>query len=230
MFILAVVCSLSLGMAENIELNRQLSQNVQAVRKRNYRSVQREKKRRAFFIHDYVRTKYPNIFIEGNEMYQRFMDKYPTKPDFTKTYYFRKWQQKMDQNRTCLMVPHLPILSSPDTLQRAATSDEKDTDEQNPIPQSTKQQAPQEQDTIQLNEEVIDNGVQNTDQHNETSNQFTQMSLEEIDRAVDQIVAALQADGQLQNILTDPEFDLPADVWENELAIPDDLLENELGW
>ena len=217
-----------------IELNRELSQNVHAVRKRNYRSVQREKRRRSFFVHDYVRTKYPNIYTECNGIYQKFMDKYPTKPDFTKTYYFRKWQQKMDQSRTGLMLPHLPILSSPDTLRQAATSYKQGTVEQEPKPQSANQQAPQEQDmfevidsSVQNTEEVIDNSVQNTD---ETSNLCTQMSLDELDRAVDQIIASLQSDDQLRNMLVDPEFDLPPDVWENELSIPDDMLENELDW
>ena len=220
-----------------IQLNRELSQNVQAVRKRKYRSVQREKRRRSFFVHDYVRTKYPDIYTESNQVYQKFMDKYPTKLDFTKTYYFRKWQQKVDQGRTCLMLPHLPILSSPDTLLQAATSYNQGTVEQEPIPQeqdmfevidSGIQNTEEVIDSgVQNTEEVIDNSVQNTD---ETSNLFTEMSVDELDRAVEQIVASLQSDDQLQNILTHPELDLPLDIWENELTIPDDMLENELHW
>ena len=204
---------------------RELSQSVQAVQKRKSRSVQREKRRRSFFIHDYVRTKYPGIFNEANEMYQGFVEKYPSKPDFCKTYYFKKWQRKIDESRSCLMLPHLPILTSPDSLhQRAATSHEQATDEQAPDEQEPEEQAPEEQ----LHEEVIECGVQNTQQTEETSLQFSQMSLEEIDRAVDQIVTALQADDELRNMVT--EFDLPDDVWQNELAIPDYVLETELDW
>ena len=225
---------------------RELSQNVQAVQKRKYRTVQREKRRRSFFIHDYIRTKYPGIFNEANSMYQMFVEKYPSKPDFTKSYYFKKWQRKIDQTKTCLMIPHLPILASPTTLQQRATvqqpeeqatvqQPEEQATVQQPEEQATVQQPeeqgtvqqPEEQGThdettIQFNEEVIDSDVQ------DQTDQFVQMSLEEIDRAVDHIVASLQNDEELRDIF--PECDLPEDVWEKELAIPDYVLEDELMW
>ena len=93
-----------------IQLSRELSNNTQAVRKRHYRTVLKEKKRRSFFVHEYVCTKYPNIYTEANSMYQTLVDKYPEKVDFTKLYYFKKWQKKMDQSTSQLYVPHLPIL------------------------------------------------------------------------------------------------------------------------
>ena len=174
---------------------RELSQNVQAVQKRKYRTVQREKRRRSFFIHDYIRTKYPGIFNEANSMYQMFVEKYPSKPDFTKSYYFKKWQRKIDQTKTCLMIPHLPILASPTTLQQRATvqqpeeqatvqQSEEQATVQQPEEQATVQQPeeqgtvqqPEEQGThdettIQFNEEVIDSDVQ------DQTDQFVQMSL-----------------------------------------------------
>ena len=52
------------------------------------------------------------------------------------------------------------------------------------------------------------------------------MSLEEIDRAVQHIVESIQNEEELQDILSD----LPEDVWEKELAIPDYVLEDELTW
>ena len=212
---------------------RQLSQNTQAVQKRKVRVVQREKRRRSFFVHDYVRTKYPGIFSEANALYQKFMDKYPTKPDFTKTYYFRKWQKKIDDSRPCLMVPHLPVqLMSAESLQQHCS---KSTTNEQSNEQSNEQV--NEQDNIQVREEVVDQGIQSNGQDNEQANQqeeintqFVQMPIEEIDRAVDQIVATLQADDQLRNMMADVEFDLPADVWEKELALPDYVLENELEW
>ena len=207
-------------MATSIPLSRELSQNVRAVQKRQYRSVQREKRRRTFFIHDYVRTKYPGIFNEANSMYQMFVQKYPHKADFTKTYYFRKWQKKMDQTKSCLMIPHLPILTSSATLQQLSTGQQ--VEEQ--VQQSEEQvQQPEEQGdeiNIQVREEVIESDVQNQ------TDQFAQMSLEEIDRAVQHIVESIQNEEELQDILSD----LPEDVWEKELAIPDYVLEDELTW
>ena len=224
-------------MAASISLMRELSQNVDAVRKRKYRTVQREKRRRAYFIHDYIRTKYPGIFNEANGTYQMFVEKYPSKPDFTKTYYFKKWQRKIDQTKTCLMIPHLPILASPTTLHQRATvqQPEEQVTVQQPEEQGTIQQ-PEEQGTvqqseeqgthdettIQFNEEVIDSNVQ------DQTDQFAQMSLEEIDRAVDHIRASLQNDEELRDIF--PLCDLPEDVWEKEIAIPDHVLEDELMW
>ena len=248
-------------MATINSITRELSQNPQAVRKRNYRSVQREKKRRSIFIHDYVRTKYPSIFNQANEMYQYFVDKYPSKVDFTKLYYFKKWQKKMDESRSRLFLPHLPILSSPDTLQRAATSHQQSLSEQEPGEQSLSEQEPGEQSLSEqepgeqslseqepgeqsLSEqqpdeqspseqeplleeriEVIQSDVQNTQ---EANHEFTGMSLDEMSLAVEEIVTALQSDRELMDIVEG--FDLPDSVWQNELSIPDYVLETELEW
>ena len=221
---------------------RQLSQSTQAVQKRKTRVVQREKRRRSFFMHDYVRTKYPGIFNEANAMYQRFVDKYPTKPDFCKTYYFRKWQKRIDDGRACLMVPHLPVqLMSAESLQQyrsnPTTSDEQVNEQ--PSDQINEQVGEEvseevvEEVSVQVSEEVVDEGIQNNrqdDKQDQINTQFTQVSIEEIDRAVEQIVQNLQTDDQLCNIMSGVEFDLPDDVWEKELALPDYVLENELEW
>ena len=230
MFIFVVV--VSLVMATNNPIMRELSQNPQAVQKRNYRVVQREKRRRSFFIHDYVRTKHPDIFNQANEMYQQFVDKYPFRADFTKVYYFKKWQKKIDESRSHLFIPHLPILSSPDTLQRAATSHQQSlSEQQQPSEQSPSEQQPGEQQPCEqeplLEEriEVIESNVQNTQ---EANHEFTGMSLDEMSLAVEEIVTALQSDRELMDIVEG--FDLPDSVWQNELSIPDYVLETELEW
>ena len=223
-------------MASIKHITRELSQNPQAVQKRNYRTLQREKRRRSFFIHDYVRTKHPDIFNQANEMYQYFMDKYPTRADFTKLYYLKKWQKKMDESRSHLFLPHLPILTSPDALQRAATSHQQSLSEQEPGEQSPSEQqrgeqqpgeqTPSEQEPL-LEEriEVIQSDVQNTQ---EANHEFTGMSLDEMSLAVEEIVKALQSDRELMDIVEG--FDLPDSVWQNELSIPDYVLETELEW
>ena len=197
-------------MTTSIPLSRELSQNVRAIQKRNYRSVQREKLRRTFFVHDYIRTKYPEIYTEANGMYQTFVDKYPHKADFTKTYYFRKWQKAMDQRKSTLVMPHLPILTP---LQQLTTGPEEQPKEEVHQPEEEQVHQPEEE---QVREEVIQAGVQF---------QNDQMSLEEIDRTVQHLVETMQND-ELTEILSD----LPEDVWENELRIPDYVLEDELQW
>ena len=46
--------------------------------------------------------------------------------------------------------------------------------------------------------------------------------------AVDEMVKALQPDQELMDLVE--RFDLPDAVWDNELAIPDYVLETDLEW
>ena len=266
-----------------------LNMSVQAVQKRNYRVIQREKRRRSFFIHDYIRTKYPQLFTEANAMYQQFVDKYPGKADFTKSYYFKKWQREMDKTNNPLMIPHLPILMSSDILQQTTTKHPPKVQQQPPEVQQqspeVQQQAPEVQqrppevqqrspEVQQQSPEVQQQSPEVQQQSPEVQQQApevqqrppevqqqspevqqqapevqqrppkvqqtvevqttesdqltTGMSLDEMSLAVEQIVNALQSDRELMDIVE--ELDLPDAVWDNELAIPDYLLETELHW
>ena len=200
--------------------------SAQAIEKRNYRVVQREKRRRAFFIHDYVRIKYPELFNEANGMYLQFSDKYPGKADLTKTYYFKKWKAEMEKSQNVLMMPHLPILMSADLLQQSVPKQQVQSPEvqppevqppkvQPPEVQSPEVQPPEVQQTVE---------VQTTDPDDLTAG----MTLNEMSLAVDQLVNALQSDRELMDIVEG--FDLPDAVWDNELSIPDYILESELEW
>ena len=80
--------------------NEVYSQNPEAIRKRKYRLVLKEKKRRSFFVHDYIRMKYPTLYTEANVMYQDLAERYPGRADFTKTYFYKKWQKEIDDSRT----------------------------------------------------------------------------------------------------------------------------------
>ena len=46
--------------------------------------------------------------------------------------------------------------------------------------------------------------------------------------AVEEIVKTLQSDRELMDIVE--SFDLPAGVWDNELSVPDYVLESDLDW
>ena len=190
--------------------------SAQAIEKRNYRVVQKEKRRRAFFIHDYMRIKYPELFNEANGMYLQFSDKYPGKTDLTKTYYFKKWKAEMEKSENVLMIPHLPVLMAADLLQQSVPKQQVQSPEvQPPEVQPPEAQSLEVQQTVE---------VKTTDPNDLT----TGMTLNEMSLEVEQLVNALQSDQELMDIVEG--FDLPDAVWDNELAIPDYVLESELEW
>ena len=205
--------------------------SAQAIQKRNYRVVQKEKRRRSFFIHDYIRIKYPELFNEANGMYLQFSDKYPNNPDLTKTYYFKKWKAEMEKSENALMVPHLPVLIPADRLQQTVPKQQVQSPEVQPAEvhppeaQSPEVQPsevhPPEAQPLQVQQTVE---VQTTDPNDLT----TGMTLNEMSLEVEQLVNALQSDRELMDIVEG--FDLPDAVWDNELSIPDYILESELEW
>ena len=236
---------LCLTMATNNNVIRELSQTAGAVQKRRQRVVLREKKRRSFFIHDYIRTKYPDLFTEANELYQQLAEKYPDKADFTKTYYFKKWQKKIDQTRQQLFIPLLPILTphqdlcpeqqtvQEQTVQEQAvqeqTVQEQTVQEQTVQEQTVQEQAVQEQAVQE--QTVQEQAIQEPGHHLEviqTDVQSTGMTLNEMSLAVEDLITALRSDQDLMDLVEG--FDLPDSVWDNELAIPDYVLESELEW
>ena len=231
-----------------IQVSRDLSNNIYAVRKRRYRAVEKEKKRRTTFVHEYVRTKYPNIYTEANSVYQTFVEKYPGKPDFTKVYYFKKWQRSTDLTRHELYIPHLPILrkdlskgqQSPQQQEpeQPLQQEEEGPEQQSPQqqqqeepeqPQQQEEEGPEHQSPQQQQEEPEQPQQQEEQEPEQQSNNlFHGMTLDEMDIAASKIVAALQSDRELMDIVE--SFDLPDGVWNNELSVPDYILETDLDW
>ena len=218
------------------------------------------------------------MFNEANGMYLKFVDKYPGRADLTKTYYFKKWQRETDKARTDLMIPHLPILMSPDNLQQTTQQPPEEV-QQSPQDQTTVQNVVEDQTDVQDSGEdqatvqsiiedqtgvqnssedqdgvqnIIEDqtGVQNSSedqdgvqniiedqtgvqnivevQTGESEQLITGMTLSEMNLAVEEIVNALQSDRELMDIVEG--FDLPDGVWNNELAVPDYILETDLQW
>ena len=166
-------------------------------------------------------------------MYQLFVDKYPGKADFTKSYYLKKWQREMDKTNNPLMIPHLPILVSSDILQQTTTKQPPEVQQQPPEvqqqPPEVQQQPPEVQQQppeIQQQPPEVQQTVEV--QTTESDQLIAGMSLNEMSLAVEEIVNTLQSDRELMDIVE--ELDLPDAVWDNELAIPDYLLETELHW
>ena len=143
-----------------------------------------------------------------------------------------------------LYVPYLPILSNVC----------ENTHEQVEIIQEGQQSKPQQsqertqqvlEETEQLLEETqqflkeIQQTEEETQQNNIDSPEhinleigaeqtISGMSPPEMEISVQEIVKALQNDRELMDIVEN--FDLPDSVWDNELAIPDYVLEDNLEW
>ena len=234
-----------------------LKMTPEAIQKRQCRVEQREKRRRSFFISDYVLIKYPQLFKEANEVYLQMVSKYPGKSDLTKVYYFRKWKDEMMRSREELVVPHLPVLmpselllqipinqqsteQSPPEVQSTdvqSPPEVQSTEQSPPEVQSTDVQSPPEvQSTEQSPPEVQSTDVQSPPEVQQTvevqtttpDNLISGMTLNEMSVTVDEMIRALQSDQELMDLVEN--FDLPEHVWNNELAVPDYVLESDLEW
>ena len=180
-------------------------------------------------------------------MYQQFVDKYPGKADFTKSYYLKKWQLEMDKANNPLMIPHLPILVPSGVLQQTTSKQPPEVQQQPPEvqqqppevqqqppevqrqPPEVQQQPPkvqQQPPEVQQQPPEVQQTVEV--QTTEPDQLIAGMSLNEMSLAVEEIVNVLQSDRELMDIVEG--LDLPDAVWDNELAIPDYLLEAELHW
>ena len=259
-------------MMEGTPLTVGLSNNPEAIRKRNNRVALKEKRRQAGFINRYVQIKHPAIYTEAINIYQTFVDKYPGRADMTKTYYFKKWeeenkprhiQSRQYNNHSRLYVPHLPILSElpnntnvrveiieegeqqqeetvDQTVQQEETVDQtvqqEETVDQTVQQEETIDQTVQQEETVDQTtdqEETVDQTVQQEETVDQTTDQESNdlcsgMTINEMSIAVEEIVKALQSDSDVMDIVEN--FDLPESVWNNELAIPDYILEGDLDW
>ena len=228
-----------------------LKMTPEAIKKRDYRAVEKEKKRRAYFIQDYVRIKYPEVFKEVNAMYLDISKRYPGKSDLTKLYYLKKWEAKMKSQQNDLLVPHLAVLTPPQFLQPQSSKEKSDEvppveaqrakEKPDEVPPVEAQRAKEKPDQVppvemQSNELMCDGVLPAEDQCNEVHlpdiqqsiDVVTSMTLNEMELTVQELTNALQRDQELMDLVEG--FDLPDSVWDNELALPDYVLESDLQW
>ena len=103
-----------------------LSQSNRAIRERRRRVIQRERRRRAGFVHDYVRVKYATIYNECNSFYQELSEKYPEKLDFTKTIEYRRWEGRtkdgMQSKSVAEAITLEPYIALEDILTKSTTT------------------------------------------------------------------------------------------------------------
>ena len=102
------------------------------IRRRANSKKLKEKRREDSFVNKYIQLKYPEIYSEIKVAYNMFAEKYPSRCDLTKTYFFQKWQKRINMEQSKLYVPHLPILTKEKHLSK--TRHEETTSSQ-PSPQ-----------------------------------------------------------------------------------------------
>ena len=249
-------------MASDSSMFRKLNMSPQAIKKREFRVVEKEKKRRRVFINGYIRIKYPQQFNEANRMYAELSARYPNKLDLTKSYYFQKWATEIKKTENPMLIPHLPILMPSVLLQQVQQPEVQPavhqpevqlSEVQPPEVQQPEVQPAVHQPEVQLSEvqppevqqpevqpavhqpevqlsEVQPPEVQQTVEVETTEvlDLTSGMSLSEMSLAVEELTKALQSDRELMDIIEG--FDLPDSVWDNELAVPNYIDEEDLLW
>ena len=222
---------------EDSPLQQFLSDNPEAKRKKENRVALREKRREDAFVNKYLQIKHPAIYTEANNTYKSFAEKYPGRADLTKTYFFKKWEEQIKQTGTQkqhqLYVPFLPILSnlSNVTNERVEIVEEGQQSQEETVAQEAPQTPPQEAPQTPPQEAPQtppQEAPQTPPQEPESNDNFSGMSLNDMDIAAEEIIRALQSDRELMDIVEN--FDLPQGVWDNELALPDYVLEGDLEW
>ena len=117
---------------------KHLCNSSEAIRKRKNRVVLKEKRREDTFVNRYVQIKYPDIYTEIIAVYKSLADNYPGRADLTKTYFFKKWQEEINQTVTQQQQPQ-PSTGSQEQQPQSSTV----TQQQQPQISPSKQQQSQ---------------------------------------------------------------------------------------
>ena len=81
----------------------------------------------------------------------------------------------------------------------------------------------------QQQEEIVEEGQQQESPQTPPQEDFcSTMTIDQMSIAVEEIVKTLQSDREVMDIVE--SFDLPPGVWDDELSIPDYILEDDLEW
>ena len=216
------------------EINVKILDNTAKGRKRRALYKERkERKREAYFVSEYVQLKHPQIYQEIKESYKQFVQRYPSRSDFTKTYFFKKWQKQLSMEKSKLYLPHLPILTS----KRQLSTKEKTTASS---PQSS-QPSPQQPQPSPQQPQPSPQQPQSSPQQPQPSPQQPQplpqiqidppvlaMSLEDMEIAAEEIIRSLQSDRGLMDIVENFEF--PEPTWNPDFNVTDYVLETDEDW
>ena len=230
------------------EINIRMLDNTAKARKRRALYKERkERKREAYFVSEYVQLKHPQIYQEIKESYKQFVQRYPSRSDFTKTYFFKKWQKQLGMGKSKLYLPHLPILTSKRQLSTKEKTTSSSSQSSSPSPQQPQpspqqpQPSPQQPQPSPQQPQPSPQQPQPSPQQPQPSPQqpqplpqiqieppFLEMSLEDMEIAAEEIIRSLQSDRDLMDIVENFEF--PEPTWNPDYNIPDYTLETDQDW
>ena len=159
------------------------------------------------------------------------------------------------KNQYTLYVPHLPILTSINGIsdKEVAVETIQEGEQTRRSPENVQQILNETQESLEQTEQFLAELAQNEENQTKQSREevvqpqqteeiaqdqsreetqsndiFSGMSLNEMDIAAEEIVRALQSDRELMDIVEN--FDFPDGVWNNDLAVPDYVLESDMEW
>ena len=175
-----------------------LSQTRRAINERRRRVNQREKRRRSVFVHDYVRTKYTDIYNECNIFYQELSEKYPEKPDLTRSKEYKKWKRQTtdgSQSESGIVA---------ETITRDQRFTEADIAAENISGESTATTGNFEEPDAENMAEPTPSILQVAVQELLPASPIT---IENMDRIIDEIIRDLEQDEQIRDLMPDLQSD-----------------------
>ena len=75
--------------------------------KRNWRQVEKKRKRCNAFIAEYTKIKFGNVYHEALSFYKALREMYPNKMDLKKTKEYQSWQKALENQEPSIIVQHL---------------------------------------------------------------------------------------------------------------------------
>ena len=83
---------------------------------KNWRVGERARKRTSYFVAEYVKEKFNNVYCEALCFYDALNKLYPEKPDLRKTKEFRKWKKTVSDGNNEKLAGTVQILTTETTL------------------------------------------------------------------------------------------------------------------
>ena len=236
--------------------DKTIDNSAKGIRRRQLYKALKERKREDSFVNKYIQLKYPEIYDEIKVSYNLFAQKYPSRSDFTKTYFFKKWQKQINMEKSKLYVPCLPILTNKNQLEkkRETTTPQPSPQPSQPSPQPS-QPSPQPSQSSSQSSQPSPQPSQPSPQPSQPSPQpsqpspqpsqpssqpsqpppqtqidppFVGMSLGDMEIAAEEIIRSLQSDRDLMDIIENFEF--PEPTWNPDFNVTDYVLETDQDW
>ena len=188
---------------------RKMAENTRILKKKEQRRERDRKRRVDTFGMEYVRVKYPNIYDESMDFYEKTRENNPDKCDLRKTQDFKRWKLNLERKEQTTCQPPIP--------KPPATSELTDNLELR-IPLWDRDSLTSAQTLQTVADEVLGEGTIYPSLQNEISNDLIEKILEE-----------LREDPDLQDIFTSVEKEFEFEQLGAEIVINEDHgLENEL--